>query len=345
MSAIKKGMINWANVKTGKKQQRENDGTGFSLHLEAACWNGKHTGAPPSERSARPPKDLAAAARAQTRGGLGALGCSQHVASRDLFSHLPVRASTGNIDAVVKVPTGSKHDASIELVKEALETARLHEQIHGPWKMKTPDGKQIMNGVLVVRVKSKLQYEHIKTALREIEDAMGLTCVFPDPAWSGLPAFKPQKITVVPVAGGEHVRADGATYNMRSFLGVIGFEWRRADNFARKFVKERHWHEPDGTRPWMPYHKGQAKGWEWQRAREKGLYKQGPRLLASTIAYNVERPFGDQERLTEQDKADRVPGCWLIIEAQGEKLKEAMQNLEGLCEHWGWELQDPNLIT
>ena len=53
----------------------------------------------------------------------------------------------------------------------------------------------------------------------------------------------------------------------------------------------------------------------------------------------------DQERLTDQDKADKVPGCWLIIEAQGEKLKEAMQNLEGLCEHWGWELQDPNLIT
>ena len=23
----------------------------------------------------------------------------------------------------------------------------------------------------------------------------------------------------------------------------------------------------------------------------------------------------------------------------------AMQNLEGLCEHWGWELQDPHLIT
>ena len=40
-----------------------------------------------------------------------------------------------------------------------------------------------------------------------------------------------------------------------------------------------------------------------------------------------------------------MPGCWLIIEAQGEKLKEAMQNLEGLCEHWGWELHDPNLIT
>ena len=56
MSAIQKGKINWANVKTGKKQDRENDGTGFSLHLEAACWNGKQTGAPPSERSARPPK-------------------------------------------------------------------------------------------------------------------------------------------------------------------------------------------------------------------------------------------------------------------------------------------------
>ena len=45
MSAIKKGMINWANVKTGKKQQRENDGTGFSLHLEATIWNGRQTGA------------------------------------------------------------------------------------------------------------------------------------------------------------------------------------------------------------------------------------------------------------------------------------------------------------
>ena len=68
MSAIKKGKINWANIKAGKKQQRENDGTGFSLHLEATVWNGKQTGAPPSERSARPPKDLAPAARAQTRG-------------------------------------------------------------------------------------------------------------------------------------------------------------------------------------------------------------------------------------------------------------------------------------
>ena len=44
---------------------------------------------------------------------------------------------------------------------------------------------------------------------------------------------------------GEHVRADGATYNFRAFLGMIGFEWRRADNFARKFVKER----PTGTSP------------------------------------------------------------------------------------------------
>ena len=56
MSAIKKGKINWQSVKTGKKQERENDGTGFSMHLEAAFWNGKETGAPPSERSARPPK-------------------------------------------------------------------------------------------------------------------------------------------------------------------------------------------------------------------------------------------------------------------------------------------------
>ena len=56
MSAIKKGKINWANVKTGKKQQRENDGTGFSLHVEATVWNGKQTGAPPSESSAFPPK-------------------------------------------------------------------------------------------------------------------------------------------------------------------------------------------------------------------------------------------------------------------------------------------------
>ena len=77
MSAIKKGKINWANVKTGKKQQRENDGTGFSLHVEATVWNGKQTGAPPSESSAFPPKTKPAPARAQTRGGPGALACSQ----------------------------------------------------------------------------------------------------------------------------------------------------------------------------------------------------------------------------------------------------------------------------
>ena len=45
MSAIKKGKINWANVKTGKKPERENDGTGFSLHLEGTIWNGRQTGA------------------------------------------------------------------------------------------------------------------------------------------------------------------------------------------------------------------------------------------------------------------------------------------------------------
>ena len=39
--------------------------------------------------------------------------------------------------------------------------------------------------------------------------------------------------------------------------------------------------------------------------------------------------------------SNRVPGCWLIAEAQGEVLKEAMNNLEGLCEHWGWEIVDP----
>ena len=68
MSAIKKGKIDWKTVKTGKKQERENDGTGFSMHLEGTIWHGQETGAPPSKRSARPPKDLAPAARAQTRG-------------------------------------------------------------------------------------------------------------------------------------------------------------------------------------------------------------------------------------------------------------------------------------
>ena len=171
------------------------------------------------------------------------------------------------MDAVIKVPTGIQHDAHIELVKEALQTPRLHEQINGPWKMKGKNAGDQFNGVLVVRVKSKQQYEHMKTALREIEEDIGKTCIFPDPDWSKLPAFKPMKISIVPVNNGEHVRADGATYNLRSFLGLIGFEWRRADNFARKFVKERHWHEPDGTHPWMPFHKGQAKAWEWQRGR------------------------------------------------------------------------------
>ena len=38
MSAINKGKINWKTVKTGKKQERENDGTGFSMHLEGTIW-------------------------------------------------------------------------------------------------------------------------------------------------------------------------------------------------------------------------------------------------------------------------------------------------------------------
>ena len=99
------------------------------------------------------------------------MGCSQQTTSRDLFSYLTVRASTGNIDAVVKVPTGSKHDANIELVKEALQTPRLHEQINGPWKMKGKNAGDQFNGVLVVRVKTMEQYEHMKTALREIEES------------------------------------------------------------------------------------------------------------------------------------------------------------------------------
>ena len=93
-----------------------------------------------------------------------------------------------------------------------MQTPRLHEQINGPWKMKGKNAGDQFNGVLVVRVKSKPQYEHMKTALREIEDAMGKMCVFPDPDWNKLPAFKPQKISVVPVKDGEHVRADGLKY-------------------------------------------------------------------------------------------------------------------------------------
>ena len=54
----------------------------------------------------------------------------------------------------------------------------------------------------------------------------------------------------------------------------------------------------------------------------------------------MKRPV-PQERLTDEDKSNKVPGCWLIAEAQGEKLKDAMDNLEGLCEHWGWEIVDP----
>ena len=57
MSAIQKGKINWANVKTGKKQERENDGTGFSLHLEGTIWNGRQTGARrPLKGAPAPPK-------------------------------------------------------------------------------------------------------------------------------------------------------------------------------------------------------------------------------------------------------------------------------------------------
>ena len=221
-----------------------------------------------------------------------------------------------------------------------MDTARLGENFHGPWKIKGTDEQY--NGVLVVRLKTKLQYEHMKAALLEIEEAMGTKCVCKDPDWSLLPALKPQKISVVLVNNGKHLRADGACFNLKAFLGVIGFEWRRADNFERKFVNKRNWHMPDGTRPWMPYHKGQAKAWEWQRARELGLYNQGPRLLASTTSAYT---FNEQERLTDQDKINKVPGCWLILEAQGEVLREAIQNLEGLCAYWGWELEDPHLIT
>ena len=59
--------------------------------------------------------------------------------------------------------------------------------------------------------------------------------------------------------------------------------------------------------------------------------------MLSSIAYNVQRPV-DQERFTDEGKANKVPGCWLILDAHGEGLTEAMENLESLCTHWGWEL-------
>ena len=179
------------------------------------------------------------------------------------------------MDAVVKVPTGISHDANIELVKEALQTPRLHEQINGPWKLKGKNDGDQFNGVLVVRVKSKQQYEHMKTALREIEEDIGKTCIFPDPDWSKLPAFKPMKISIVPVNNGEHVRADGATYNLRSFLGLIGFEWRRADNFARKFVTPRP--GPAPTR--QPRTPGGAAAGGAARRRAPRAYKRTAFLL------------------------------------------------------------------
>ena len=72
---------------------------------------------------------------------------------------------------------------------------------------------------------------------------MGKTCVFPDPDWNKLLAFKPQKmISVVPVKDDE---------------------------------------------------------WEWQRGREMGFYNQGPRCMSMRAS------FDDQERCTEEDKANK----------------------------------------
>ena len=78
------------------------------------------------------------------------------------------------------------------------------------------------------------------------------------------------------------------------------------------------------------------------RSRAPTSSTTAPRLLASTTSAYT---FNEQERLTDQDKINKVPGCWLILEAQGEVLREAIQNLEGLCAYWGWELEDPDLIT
>ena len=91
------------------------------------------------------------------------------------------------------------------------------------------------------------------------------------------------------------MRADGATYNFRAFLGMIGFEWRRADNFARKFVKERHRHEPDGTHAHMPFHKGQApRAGSGRGLASWGSTTRGPvcshrkRALTTLIVYRAE---------------------------------------------------------
>ena len=55
--AIRKGKLDWKNIKVGKKQEHGNEGDGFSLHLEATTWSGRETGAHrPAQGAPVPPK-------------------------------------------------------------------------------------------------------------------------------------------------------------------------------------------------------------------------------------------------------------------------------------------------
>ena len=82
----------------------------------------------------------------------------------------------------------------------------------------------------------------------------------------------------------------------------------------------------------MPCHKCQRKAWDWQRARELGVrHALGPYLPYVSS-------FGLQERVTDQDRQDKVLGGWLITEASSSELEEALENLGELCKLWGWDL-------
>ena len=208
---------------------------------------------------------------------------------------------------MITVPTSNLHK-NYNLVCEALETARLEEYINRPKEN---------DGILVIRVKTMKQFNNMVEDLREIEAAIGKTLhVYDTPA--NLPKFKDMILSLTHINDGKGVKAEGDSYNMKRFLTmpIIGFSWRNPSTLA----------------PWKPnkkphFYKGQKSAWTWQRALEKGLTQ-----------YPWAKDCNPQAFLTEEEKARGVKGAWLIVQASGEDLKLILENLNNLCEHWGWNL-------
>ena len=208
---------------------------------------------------------------------------------------------------MITVPLGNLHK-NTNLVMDAIETSRLEEFVNKPNET---------DGIMIVRMKTIKQFDNMVKDLREIEGAIGKTLhIYDSPP--NLPDFKDQILTLEHINDCKGVKAEGSTFNLKRFLtmGIIGFSWRNPSTLA----------------PWKPnkkphFYKGQKSAWTWQRALEKGL-----------THCQWAKDCNPQAFLTDEEKARGVKGAWLIVEASGEDLEGILQNLAGLCEHWGWRL-------